>query len=120
MAFRCWHRDRIAPGDDKTAGRHLDRARGLPDADFLSGALLIGEHRREGVAFLLQSACASGDEPARLFGRCGANVRAQPAVGAEIPVHMDADRIGVFPPHVPVVLAGSRCRRFVQLPRGRK
>lgn len=86
----------IARGDDKAAVRHLDKARGLPDADFLSGALLIGEHRWEEAACLLQSAHASGDELGRLFDKYGANVRAQLAVSDEISVHVGADRIGVL------------------------
>lgn len=85
-----------ARGDDEDAVRHLDRARGLPDADFLAGVLLLGANRREEAAARLRSAHASGDELGSLFGKYGANIRARLAVSDEIAVDVGADRVGVL------------------------
>ncbi|MCY3660571.1 MAG: DUF4236 domain-containing protein [Caldilineaceae bacterium] len=86
----------IARGDDQAAAGHLAKARGLPDADFLAGVLLIGEYRWDEAAPLLQSAHEDGDELGRLFGKYGANIRARLAISDEISVHVGADRIGVL------------------------
>lgn len=85
-----------ARGDDQTAAGHLAKARGLPDADFLAGVLLIGEHRWDEAALLLRSAHAAGDELGRLFGKYDANVSAGLAISDEISVRVGADRIGVL------------------------
>jgi tetratricopeptide (TPR) repeat protein len=86
----------VARGDDQTAAGHLAKARGLPDADFLAGVLLIGEHRWDEAALLLRSAHAAGDELGRLFGKYDANVSAGLAISDEISVRVGADRIGVL------------------------
>lgn len=86
----------IARGDDQAAAGHLAKARGLPDADFLAGMLLIGEHRWDEAALLFRSAHDAGDELGRLFGKYGANIRARLAISDEISVHVGADRIGVL------------------------
>lgn len=86
----------IARGDDRVAAGYLDEARGLPDADFLAGVLLIDEHRWEEAAQRLRSVHAAGDELGRLFGKYGANVSAGLAISDEISVRVGADRIGVL------------------------
>ena len=86
----------VARGDDQTAAGHLAKARGLPDADFLAGVLLIGEHRWDEAALLLRSAHAAGDELGRLFGKYDANISAGLAISDEISVRVGADRIGVL------------------------
>lgn len=86
----------VAHGDDQAAIGHLAKARGLPDADFLAGVLLIGEYRWDKAALLLRSAHEAGDALGRLFGKYGANVRAGLALSDEISVQVGADRIGVL------------------------
>ena len=85
-----------ARGDDQAAAGHLAKARGLPDADFLAGVLLIGNHRWDEAALLLRSAHEAGDELGRLFGKYGANVSVGLAISDEISVQVGADRIGVL------------------------
>ena len=86
----------VARGDDQTAAGHLAQARGLPDADFLAGVLLIGEHRWDEAVLLLRSAHGAGDELGRLFGKYDVNIGAGLAISDEISVRVGADRVGVL------------------------
>ena len=86
----------MARGDDQAAAGYLAKARGLPDADFLAGMMLIGEHRWDEAALLLRSAYEAEAELGRLFGKYGVNVRAGLAISDEISVQVGADRIGVL------------------------
>ena len=81
---------------DQAAAGNLDRARGLPDADSLTGVLLIGEHRWDKAALHLRSAHEAGDELGELFGKYDANVSAGLAISDELSVQVGTDRIGVL------------------------